>query len=189
MMGDARARIALRHQNHGGAVGIEQHRQPQQAGNGDDERHQHFERRTDERSVLRRTQVLGHNDALNLEKIRAPVTESHRNAKAKDHPEPVDAHGIAGKRAQIAPQAGKVGVLHRRVDDRDVFLYGGHQVVPAAGVDNTEDGDEQRPQPDEKKLQHFVEHRGQQPAQSHIDGHGDRGHPDADVHVPAQQQV
>ena len=56
-------------------------------------------------------------------------------------------------------------------------------------VDQAEDRDQQRAEPDQEELEHLVEHGGNQPAQGHVDGHGERGHPDADVHVPAQQQV
>ena len=57
--------------------------------------------------------------------------------------------------------------------------------TPAAGFDQAEDRDEQRAQPDQEELQDLVKDRREQPAQRHVDAHGERRHPDAEVDVPA----
>ena len=50
-------------------------------------------------------------------------------------------------------------------------------------------GNQQRAQPDQDELQHFVEDRREQPAQRHVDRHGERRDPDAEVDVPAQHHL
>ena len=83
----------------------------------------------------------------------------------------------------------KSALWHRGMDDLHVLLDRRHHFRPAAGVDQAEDRNQQRAQPDQEELQHLVEDGRDQAAQGDVDGHRQRGDPDADVHVPAQQQV
>ncbi len=64
-----------------------------------------------------------------------------------------------------------------------------HHAAPAAGFDQPEDGDEQRAQPDQDELQHFVEDGREQAAEDDVDRHGEGGNPDAEVDIPAQDDL
>ena len=63
------------------------------------------------------------------------------------------------------------------------------KVVPAADFDQAEDGDEQRAEPDEKELQDFVEDGGTQAAERDVERDGERRYPDAEVEVPAEDDL
>jgi ABC-type nickel/cobalt efflux system permease component RcnA len=60
------------------------------------------------------------------------------------------------------------------------------QAAPAAGFQQSQNGDQQRARPDQKKLQDLIKDGGAQAAESHIDGNRDGRNPDADVNVPSQ---
>ena len=75
------------------------------------------------------------------------------------------------------------------MDGVHVVLNGLGHFGPAAGVDDAEDRNQERAQPDQEELHHFVEDRGNQTGQGDIDGHRQRSDPDAHIHVPAEQQV
>ena len=53
---------------------------------------------------------LGHDHPLHLEEVGTPVAEADGQPQAEDHAEPVDAHRVGVERAQVAPQAGEIGV-------------------------------------------------------------------------------
>ena len=65
----------------------------------------------------------------------------------------------------------------------------GAEIRPAADFDEAEDGDEQCAEPDEEELEDFVEDRGTQAAEGDVEGDGDRRNPDAEVEVPAEDDL
>ncbi len=64
-----------------------------------------------------------------------------------------------------------------------------HKFGPATGLDQPQDGNQQRAQPNKEELEHLVEDRREQASQGHVDPHGERRHPDAEVDVPAQHHL
>ena len=68
----------------------------------------------------------------------------------------------------------------------EVVLNSRDHPFPPAGFDQTENWDKQRAEPDQKKLQNFVEDRGKQAACCHINGYGDRRYENAEVEVPPE---
>ncbi len=54
------------------------------------------------------------------------------------------------------------------------------------GFDQAENRNQQRAQPDEEELQHFVEDGGIQSAGRDVDADGERGNPDTEMDVPAE---
>ena len=56
----------------------------------------------------RGAQVVGGEHALHDEEVRGPVAEADDEAEAEDDAGPVDAHGVVGKVAHVAPHVGVV---------------------------------------------------------------------------------
>ena len=63
------------------------------------------------------------------------------------------------------------------------------RAVPAPGFHHAENGNHQRAQPDQEELQNFVEDRGNQSSQRHVDADGKGGNPNAQVDVPTQHHL
>jgi len=70
-------------------------------------------------------------------------------------------------------------LLESGMDEVEIALNGFRHLSPTAGVDDAKNRYQKRPQPDQKELDHFVEYGGDQAAESDIDGHRQRSHPDA----------
>ena len=90
-------------------------------------------------------------------------------------------HGVGGEAAGGGPEVGVVGAGARG----DL----GHEVVPSAGLDEAQDGDEHGAGPDEDELQYFVDNGGAQAAQHDVDSDGDGADPHGEVDVPAQDDL
>ncbi len=73
-----------------------------------------------------------------------------------------------------------------RVFDGSVLRDFHLQRLPAARFDQSHNRDHECAGPDEDELQDFVENRGAQAAERHIDCHGERGNPDAEINVPSK---
>jgi hypothetical protein len=61
--------------------------------------------------------------------------------------------------------------------------------LPAAGLDQAEEGDEEGAKPDEHELEDFIENGGEESAEADIDSDGDGGENDAEVDVPAEDDL
>src|ERR1017187_4947183 len=124
--------------------------QSQKAWKNHDKWHAHLEGRADQRRQFRRAQVLGGDDALHNQEVGGPVAHGDKDTQPEYDPNPVDAHGVIGKGAHGSPHMGEV--LRR-----EVAVDASHHAVPTAGFDQPDDGNQQRAQPDQNELQHFVE--------------------------------
>src|ERR1700721_577111 len=118
-------------------------------------------------------------NARDTQKVGGPVAEADHQSEAKDDARPVNAHGVIPEVPGCAPQVRVVAGTDACGDLR-------FQVGPAAGLDEAEDGDQERAQPDEKELQNLIENGRPQAAQGDVDGDGDGGDPDGEVKIPAQ---
>jgi hypothetical protein len=63
------------------------------------------------------------------------------------------------------------------------------QAAPATCLDQTKNGNEESASPDQNKLQNFVEDGRTQSTQCDIDGDGAGGDPDAEVDIPAENNL
>jgi hypothetical protein len=159
-----------------------QHGTAQQARQDHDQRHHHLEECANDSAELRRTQVAGGQHALDDQKVRAPVAERNGEAPAEYDPCPVDPHGVVGERPRGAPHVSEI--LAGEVT-RDSL----HHSVPAARFDQAQNRDDETAQPDQEKLQNLVENRGSQPAGHDVKRHSERGDPDREMDVPAQDDL
>ena len=66
----------------------------EQSGQNDDERHEHLERRADDRRHFRGAQILGGQHPLHDEKVGRPVAHGQDRAEAENDAGPVHAHGV-----------------------------------------------------------------------------------------------
>ena len=62
---------------------IGQHRQAEQAGQDDDERHAHLEGRADDGRHLRGAQILGGEHALHHQEVGGPVAEGDHRSRGR----------------------------------------------------------------------------------------------------------
>ncbi len=150
-----------------------------QAGQDDDERHGHLERRADDRGHLGRAQVVGAEHALDDEEVGGPVAEADDGAEAEDNADPVDAHRVVFEVAERGPEVGVVV-------GADVVGDLGLQVGPAAGFDQAEDRDQRRACPDQDELQHLIDDGRAQAAEHDVDRDRGRADPDGEGDVPAE---
>ena len=74
---------------------------------------------------------------------------------------------------------------HRLHVGHDLLLEAGD----AAGLNQAQDGDQQRAAPDEDELQYLIKDGRTQTAEAHVDGHRDRRNEDAEADVPAQHDL
>src|SRR5690348_9445308 len=150
----------------------------EQARKDYDEGHNHLECRADDRRHFRGTQILGGEEALDDKKIRGPVAEGKNKALAEEDTGPVDALGVRIEMAEITPEMD--------VFDRGVVNDLSLERVPAAGFDEAENRNQECASPDEHELENFIENGRAQAAERDVNSHGERGDPDAEVHVPAE---
>lgn len=189
---EARATIADEHKRQDGVVALAARSsdagaaesgkkgQSSQAGQDHEEGNEHLESGADDRSHFRGAKILRSHQALNLEKVGGPITERNDDSLADQNADPIDVLGVI-ERAEIAPE---MHVLDRTIVD-DLEL----QIVPAARFNQSEDRDEHGTGPNQDELEDFVEDGGAQAAEGDVDGDGDGGNPDAEVHVPAEDDV
>ena len=159
-----------------------QDRAPQQSRKNDDQRNGHFEKGADNGRHFRRAHVFGGKDALHDEKIRGPVAHRLHRTQAEHDARPMDAHGIVRKGAHRGPHM-------RELLAGEVLMDACDHPVPAACLNHAEDGNEQRAEPDEEKLQNFVENCRKQSTRSNVNAHRERRHPNAEVDVPAEHNL
>src|SRR5579883_979428 len=127
-----------------------QNGEAEQAGKDDDERHAHLESGADDGSHFGTAQIAGREHALDDEKVRGPVTKRDDEAEAEDDAGPMNAHGIVGEMAETLPEV-------RVVLAGEIFMDARDHAAPAAGFLETDDGDQNRTEPDQEELQNFVE--------------------------------
>ena len=165
----------FRHELHG------KNGERQQTGKNHDERNKHFEGRAYDGSHFCGAHILGGQDALDNEEIGSPVAHGDDGAETEDDAGPVNAHGIVVGRAQGAPE---VGVFGGGIDGDSGF-----ETVPATGPDQAQNGNEQSARPNQDKLENFVEDGGAQSTEGDVDGHSASRYPDAEVDVPAEDDL
>ena len=136
----------------------------------------------DQRGHLGGGKILGGDNPLDHQKVCRPVAEGNHSSEAEHDSRPVDTHGVIGEAPHGTP---KVGIVLAGEIGGDA----GDHPVPSSRFNQAEDRDQQRSQPDEDKLQDFVENRRTEPAQGHVDSHRNRGDPDTEVDVPAEQHL
>ena len=144
-----------------------QHRQSEQSGQNDDQRHRHLEERSDDRGHLRRANIFCRKHALHHQKVCRPISHGLHRTQAKHNADPVDAHGIVGERSCGRPHVGEI--LPGKI-----LMNPRHHSAPSAGLDQPENRDEQRSEPDQEKLQHFIEDGRKQSAGCNINPHRQR---------------
>jgi hypothetical protein len=159
-----------------------QHGETEKAGKNHDQRHDHLEIGGDDGRQLRGAQVFGGHGALHDEKVCGPVSARDGAAEAEDDSGPVHAHGVAGESAERAPEMDVVVAVHLLEDAR-------FEAAPAADFHHAENWNDERAEPDEKELQHLIEDGGIQTAERDVNGDGERRDPDAEVNVPAQNDL
>ena len=146
-----------------------------------DERNKHFEGSAYDGSHFSGAHILGGQDALDNEEVRGPVAHGDDGAEAEDDAGPVNAHGIVLGRAQGAPEVGVFG--------GGIGGDSGLETVPAASLDQAQDGNEQSAGPNQDKLENFIEDGGAQSTEGNVDGHSAGRNPDAEVDVPAEDNL
>ena len=60
---------------------------------------------------------------------------------------------------------------------------------PAAGFNHADDGDEERAEPDQNELQDLIEDGREEAAQEDVSRDGGGGDPDAEIHIPAEDDI
>src|SRR6266481_765524 len=136
------------------------HRQdgePQQPRENHDQGHSHLEKGTDDRRHLGGPNVLRRKNALHDKEVSRPIAHRLHRSEAEHNAGPVHAHRIILKAAKRAP-----GV--RVILTWEILLNARDHPLPSTRFDQTKDGNEERTEPDQEKLQNFVEDGGEKPS-------------------------
>ena len=119
-------------------------------------------------------------------KFGAPVAEGEHEAQPHDEAEPVDAHGICRGRAHVRPASVQASGAKPPWRATTCSLP---DARPAAGILERQENQRHEARHDQEKLQHFVVDRRGQPAEAGIDQHDDRRSQDADIEIPAEEDL
>ncbi len=159
-----------------------QNGQCQKSRKDDDQRHHHLEGRADDGREPGRAKTIGREHPLHHQKIGSPVPKRQHNAPTQNNAGPVDPHRVVLEMAQRAP---KVGVVR----SPEIVFDLPRQISPAAHFNHAENGNQQRPRPDQDELQNLIEDCRPQTAQGYVDSDHQRRQPDAEVQVPPQNHL
>src|SRR5229473_705293 len=141
-----------------------QYGEPEQPRENHNQGYGHLEKGTDDRRHFGRADVLRRKHALHHKEVRGPIAHRLHCAEAEHNARPVHPHRIVLKAAKRAPC---VSVILTR----EILLNARDHALPSARFDQAQDGDEKRAEPDQEKLQNFVEDGGKQPAGRNVNAY------------------